>query len=46
MQHGRLVEIAPTLDLFRNPQHPYTQRLLASAPTMQTDRNQPLAFSS
>jgi peptide/nickel transport system ATP-binding protein len=46
MQHGRLVEIANTLDLFRNPQHPYTRRLLASAPTMQTDRNQPLAFSS
>jgi peptide/nickel transport system ATP-binding protein len=45
MQHGRLVEIAPTLDLFRSPQHPYTRRLLASAPTMETDRNQPLASS-
>ena len=43
MQHGRLVEIAPTLELFRNPQHAYTRRLLASAPTMQTDRSQPLA---
>jgi peptide/nickel transport system ATP-binding protein len=46
MQHGRLVEIAPALDLFRNPQHPYTRRLLASAPTMRTDRTQPLADPS
>jgi peptide/nickel transport system ATP-binding protein len=43
MQHGRIVEQAPTLDLFRNPQHPYTRRLLASAPSMATDRTQPLA---
>jgi peptide/nickel transport system ATP-binding protein len=43
MQHGRLVESAATADLFHSPQHPYTRRLLASAPTMQTDRNQPLA---
>ncbi len=46
MQHGRFVETAPTLDLFRNPQHPYTRRLLASAPTMRTDRDQLLASSS
>ena len=43
MQHGRLVETAATLDLFRKPQHAYTRRLLASAPTMRTDRSQPLA---
>jgi peptide/nickel transport system ATP-binding protein len=43
MQHGRIVEQAATLDLFRNPRHPYTKRLLASAPTMSTDRAQPLA---
>ncbi len=43
MQHGQIVEQAPTLELFRNPQHPYTRRLLASAPTMRTDRMQPLA---
>jgi peptide/nickel transport system ATP-binding protein len=43
MQHGKLVESAPTLELFRSPQHPYTRRLLASAPTMHTDRDQPLA---
>jgi peptide/nickel transport system ATP-binding protein len=43
MQHGRLVETAATRDLFRSPQHPYTRRLLASAPTMQTDRTRPLS---
>jgi len=43
MQHGRLVEQAPTAQLFRSPQDPYTRRLLASAPTMHTDRSVPLA---
>ena len=43
MQQGRIVEQAPTLELFRNPQHAYTKRLLASAPTMRTDRERPLA---
>ncbi|HEX9200665.1 MAG TPA: ABC transporter ATP-binding protein [Acidobacteriaceae bacterium] len=43
MQHGRIVEQAATLDLFRNPQHPYTKKLLASAPTMASDRSKPLA---
>jgi peptide/nickel transport system ATP-binding protein len=43
MQHGRLVELAPTTQLFASPQHPYTRRLLASAPTMRTDRSRPLA---
>ena len=43
MQHGRIVELAPTRDLFLHPQHPYTRQLLASVPTMRTDRTQPLA---
>jgi len=43
MRHGHIVESAPTRQLFRNPQHPYTRNLLAAVPTMQTDRNQPLA---
>jgi peptide/nickel transport system ATP-binding protein len=43
MQHGHIVEQAPTAQLFHSPQHPYTRRLLASAPTMRTDRTQPLA---
>jgi peptide/nickel transport system ATP-binding protein len=43
MQGGRVIEQASTAELFRNPQHPYTRRLLASAPTMRTDRSRPLA---
>ena len=43
LQHGRIVEQAAADELYRHPQHPYTQRLLASAPTMRTDRTQPLA---
>lgn len=46
MQHGRIVEQAAAQTLFRNPQHTYTQRLLASAPTMRTDRSRPLAHLS
>jgi peptide/nickel transport system ATP-binding protein len=43
MQRGHIVEQAPMAQLFRSPQHAYTQRLLASAPTMRTDRSRPLA---
>ncbi|WP_433969540.1 ATP-binding cassette domain-containing protein [Tunturiibacter gelidiferens] len=43
MQHGEIVEQAEAAKLFLNPQHAYTRRLLASAPTMRTDRSKPLA---
>ncbi len=43
MQHGRIVEQAPAARLFQAPQHAYTRRLLASAPTMETNRDEPLA---
>ncbi len=43
MQRGRIVEQAAAADLFRSPRHPYTRQLLASAPTMHTDRSKPLA---
>ncbi len=43
MQHGHIVEQAPTHQIFHSPQHPYTRKLLASGPTMQTDRSKPLA---
>ncbi len=46
MQHGQIVEQAPTSQLFRNPIHPYTRQLLASAPTMHTNRTKPLASST
>ena len=35
---GRLVEIAPYAELFRNPVHPYTKALLAAVPTPDLDR--------
>jgi microcin C transport system ATP-binding protein len=33
MQHGVIVEQGPTADIFENPQHPYTQKLLGAEPT-------------
>ena len=32
MYHGRLVELAPTAQLYANPQHPYTKALLSAIP--------------
>ena len=33
MQQGRIVEVGETDALFRNPQHPYTRKLLSSEPS-------------
>ncbi|MGZ9811169.1 ABC transporter ATP-binding protein [Pseudoroseicyclus sp. H15] len=35
MQHGNLVEIGTADDVLKNPQHPYTQKLLAAVPTLE-----------
>jgi peptide/nickel transport system ATP-binding protein len=36
MYLGRVVEMAPTDDLFKAPNHPYTQALLANVPTLES----------
>lgn len=38
MKGGEIVEEGPTAELFANPQHPYTQKLLDAEPTGQPAR--------
>ncbi len=42
MYVGKIVEEADVYTLFKNPKHPYTQALLGSIPTLQTEREQRL----
>lgn len=51
MYGGRIVEQGPVRDIFNNPEHPYTQALLNSVPSMDEDverlyaiKGQPPAF--
>jgi peptide/nickel transport system ATP-binding protein len=46
MRYGEIVEQGAMLDVMTRPQHPYTKGLLASAPTMTTDRDKPLNIDS
>ena len=43
MRHGEIVEMGAVREVLTRPRHPYTQALLASAPTMRTDRDMPLS---
>lgn len=38
MHRGRIVESGPSLQILRNPQHPYTQRLVKAAPSLASAR--------
>ena len=40
MHRGRVVESGPSLDILRDPQHPYTQRLVQAAPSLASARIQ------
>jgi oligopeptide/dipeptide ABC transporter ATP-binding protein len=42
MYGGKIQEIAPVRELFKNPQHPYTKGLLASLPAIDGERHKRL----
>jgi peptide/nickel transport system ATP-binding protein len=43
MRGGEIVEMGTVERVMTRPEHPYTRALLASAPTMRTERGRPLA---
>ena len=40
MQNGEIVEAGPSREILQNPQHPYTKRLVAAAPSIASQRIQ------
>ncbi len=46
MRHGEIVEQGTALQVLTQPQHEYTRSLLASSPSMTTDRELPLTAGS
>jgi peptide/nickel transport system ATP-binding protein len=45
MQQGEIVEAGPSREILQNPIHPYTQRLVAAAPSIASQRLQAVAES-
>ncbi len=46
MQKGKIVESANSSDLFSQPKHPYTQKLLSALPSIQSCLNHPVEQKS
>jgi peptide/nickel transport system ATP-binding protein len=46
MYLGRIVELGPTEQIFREPKHPYTQALLRAIPRMDPDAEPPAAAAA
>ncbi|WP_460799256.1 dipeptide ABC transporter ATP-binding protein [Microbacterium sp. GXF0217] len=46
MHRGRIVESGPALEILQHPRHPYTQRLVAAAPSLASKRIQTGAKSA
>lgn len=42
MYAGQILEEASTKEIFENPKHPYTSKLLKSVPRLDMDKNEPL----
>ncbi|MCU1418161.1 MAG: transporter ATP-binding protein [Schumannella sp.] len=40
MHRGKIVESGPAIEILQNPKHPYTQRLVAAAPSLASKRIQ------
>ncbi|GDX85947.1 ABC transporter ATP-binding protein [Methylococcaceae bacterium] len=45
MQNGKIVETGEAKKLFQNPQHPYTKKLVAALPSMQSCENRAIRES-
>lgn len=46
MYKGKIVESGPSRDILENPLHPYTQRLVAAAPSLASRRIQAVGFET